>query len=160
MACKECGGGNIWEDLGNDLCRSCNEKNLRAIRLQKEEEELQRAIDTGFFSDLSSRQIDRLSQHIVLTTAFTVARREIAYEIEIISAECAFGMNLFKDLFTAVRDVVGGRSKAAQNIMRVSEGPFPKNYGFYECLRLNSLELPSEVKGHVGRSVIAKDTTF
>ena len=31
---------------------------------------------------------------------------------------------------------------------------------FYECLRLNSLELPSEVKGHVGRSVIAKDTTF
>jgi len=79
MACKECGGGNIWEDLGNDLCRSCNEKNLRAIRLQKEEEELQRAIDTGFFSDLSSRQIDRLSQHIVLTTAFTVARREIAY---------------------------------------------------------------------------------
>ena len=94
MACKECGGGNIWETIEyGGLCRSCNEtpkKNLLAIRLQKEEErlqkeeeELQRAIDTGNFSDLNSRQIDRLSQHIVLTTAFTVARSEIAYEIDL-----------------------------------------------------------------------------
>ena len=84
MACKECGGGYFWETIEyGGLCKSCDEKNLLAIRLQKEEEELQRAIDTGNFSDLNSSQIDRLSQHIVLTTAFTVARSEIAYEIDL-----------------------------------------------------------------------------
>ena len=37
---------------------------------------------------------------------------------EIVTAECAFGMNIFKDLFAGVRDVVGGRSKAVQETMR------------------------------------------
>ena len=37
-----------------------------------------------------------------------------------IAAECAFGMNIFKDLFAAVRDVVGGRSEAVQKTMRDS----------------------------------------
>lgn len=31
-----------------------------------------------------------------------------------------FGMNLFKDLFTGVRDIVGGRSEAVQKTMRDS----------------------------------------
>ena len=127
MACKECGGGTFFSTgkaISFGLCDSCYDMTVRLQKkekkLQAEELILQRAIDTGNYSHLTSKQIDRLTQHIVLTTAFTVARKEIAYEIEIISAECAFGMNLFKDLFTAVRDVVGGRSKAAQDMMRDS----------------------------------------
>lgn len=34
------------------------------------------------------------------------------------TAECAFGMNIFKDLFAGVRNIVGGRSKAVQDTMR------------------------------------------
>ena len=34
------------------------------------------------------------------------------------TAECAFGMNIFKDLFASVRDIVGGRSRAVQNTLR------------------------------------------
>ena len=37
-----------------------------------------------------------------------------------ITAECAFGMNIFKDLFAAVRDIVGGRSEAVQKTLRDS----------------------------------------
>jgi uncharacterized protein YbjQ (UPF0145 family) len=44
----------------------------------------------------------------------------ITKRIEIVTAECAFGMNIFKDLFAGVRDFVGGRSQAVQNTLRDS----------------------------------------
>lgn len=44
----------------------------------------------------------------------------IAQRIEIVTAECAFGMNIFKDLFAGVRDIVGGRSEAVQSTLRDS----------------------------------------
>jgi uncharacterized protein YbjQ (UPF0145 family) len=56
---------------------------------------------------------------IMLTTE-TAPKLNITKRIEIVTAECAFGMNLFKDLFAGVRDIVGGRSKAVQQTMRDS----------------------------------------
>ena len=44
----------------------------------------------------------------------------ITKRIEVVPAECAFGMNIFKDLFADVRDIVGGRSEAVQKTMRDS----------------------------------------
>ncbi len=35
-----------------------------------------------------------------------------------ITAECVYGMNIFKDLFSGVRDIFGGRSGAVQNTLR------------------------------------------
>ncbi len=57
-------------------------------------------------------------RRITLTTAFSVANREIEREIEIVSAECAFGMNIFRDFFAGMTDIFGGRSKATQNVLR------------------------------------------
>jgi uncharacterized protein YbjQ (UPF0145 family) len=54
---------------------------------------------------------------IMLTTE-TAPNLNITKRIEIVTAECAFGMNMFKDLFAGVRDIVGGRSKAVQETMR------------------------------------------
>jgi uncharacterized protein YbjQ (UPF0145 family) len=56
---------------------------------------------------------------IMLTTE-TAPNLNITKRIEIVTAECAFGMNMFKDLFAGVRNVVGGRSKAVQQTMRDS----------------------------------------
>jgi uncharacterized protein YbjQ (UPF0145 family) len=56
---------------------------------------------------------------IVLTTE-TAPNLNITKRIEIVTAECAFGMNIFKDLFAGVRDIVGGRSEAVQKTMRDS----------------------------------------
>ena len=56
---------------------------------------------------------------IVLTTE-TSPNLKIIKRIEIVTAECAFGMNIFKDLFAGVRDIVGGRSEAVQKTMRDS----------------------------------------
>ena len=51
-----------------------------------------------------------MSQRIVLTTTASVPNREIKEVMDIVSAEVAAGMNIFKDMFSAVRDVVGGRA--------------------------------------------------
>jgi len=56
---------------------------------------------------------------IILTTE-TAPNLNITKRIEIVTAECAFGMNIFKDLFAGVRDIVGGRSEAVQKTMRDS----------------------------------------
>jgi uncharacterized protein YbjQ (UPF0145 family) len=56
---------------------------------------------------------------IMLTTE-TAPNLNITKRIEVVTAECAFGMNIFKDLFAGVRDIVGGRSKAVQKTMRDS----------------------------------------
>ena len=53
-----------------------------------------------------------------LTTTPTVPNREIDAVIEVVSAECAYGMNLFKDFFTAITNTVGGRSGSIQNTLR------------------------------------------
>jgi uncharacterized protein YbjQ (UPF0145 family) len=64
-------------------------------------------------------QTEAAIEAIVLTTE-TAPNLNITKRIEIVTAECAFGMNIFKDLFAGVRNVVGGRSEAVQKTMRDS----------------------------------------
>jgi uncharacterized protein YbjQ (UPF0145 family) len=54
----------------------------------------------------------------VLLTTETAPNLNITKRIEIVTAEVAYGMNIFKDLFAGVRDIVGGRSEAVQKTMR------------------------------------------
>lgn len=56
----------------------------------------------------------------ILLTTETAPNLKITKRIEIVTAECAFGMNMFKDLFAGVRNIVGGRSEAVQKTMRDS----------------------------------------
>jgi uncharacterized protein YbjQ (UPF0145 family) len=64
-------------------------------------------------------EINSAIEAIMLTTE-TAPNLNITKRIEIVTAECAFGMNIFKDLFAGMRDIVGGRSKAVQNTLRDS----------------------------------------
>jgi len=68
-------------------------------------------------SSVGSQRIDEIDA-IVLTTESYPEGMKITKRIEIVTAECAFGMNMFKDLFAGVRNIVGGRSEAVQKTMR------------------------------------------
>jgi uncharacterized protein YbjQ (UPF0145 family) len=57
-------------------------------------------------------------KEIVLTTAYSVIGRRMVKEVEIVTAECVFGSNIFRDLFSLARDFVGGRAQGQQNILR------------------------------------------
>ena len=90
-----------WSKYG--FCDECLEGGeAKRERLQKQEDE-----------ELLEQQIDT-----ILLTTETATNLNITKRIEIVTAECAFGMNIFKDLFAGVRDIVGGRSEAVQKTMR------------------------------------------
>ena len=57
-------------------------------------------------------------QNIKLTTAFSFANYSIEDEIGIVTAECVFGMNIFRDFFAGMSDFFGGRSEASQKVLR------------------------------------------
>lgn len=59
----------------------------------------------------------RAADEIILTTSHEVAGQCIDKEIDLITAQCAYGMNVFKDFMAGVRDFVGGRSKAVENVL-------------------------------------------
>ena len=62
-----------------------------------------------------------MSQRIVLTTTATVTNKEIKEVVDIVSAEVAVGMNIFKDMFSAVRDVVGGAQALFRTRLEICE---------------------------------------
>ncbi|MDC1446312.1 YbjQ family protein [Amylibacter sp.] len=72
---------------------------------------------------LKEKQIDfeeKVAIDAIMLTTEAAPNINITKRIEIVTAECAFGMNIFKGLVAGVRDIVGGRSKAVQKTMRDS----------------------------------------
>ncbi len=59
-----------------------------------------------------------MSQEIILTTEPAMEGYRVTERLGVITAECVFGMNLFRDMFASVRDIFGGRSKASQKVLR------------------------------------------
>jgi len=59
---------------------------------------------------------------MLFTTTPTIAGEEIEKALGMVSADCAYGMNVFRDIFASVRDFVGGRSKATEKVLRDAKG--------------------------------------
>lgn len=55
---------------------------------------------------------------MLTTTTSTLQGREITDYKGIVTGEAILGANIFRDLFASVRDVVGGRSGAYENVLR------------------------------------------
>ena len=58
------------------------------------------------------------SGRVILTTENNPQDLLVAERLEIITAECVFGMNIIRDFFADVRNIVGGRSGASQKVLR------------------------------------------
>lgn len=77
-------------------------------------------------SDDRSEEIDskstasRRNQEIaaILVTTETHSNLNILERFDIVSAECALGINAVRDFFVGVRNIVGGRSSVVQDAMR------------------------------------------
>lgn len=94
------------------------EKNALEEKNKKEKQALENAMKSGEWDGVSDEVKDAASANIILTTSMFVSCRDIDYELDVITYECAYGMNIFRDLFASVRDIVGGRSKAVETVLR------------------------------------------
>ncbi|HET9699916.1 MAG TPA: heavy metal-binding domain-containing protein [Burkholderiales bacterium] len=54
---------------------------------------------------------------MLVTTTHNVEGRRITQYLGIVSGEAVVGANMFRDLFAKVRDIVGGRSGAYENVL-------------------------------------------
>ena len=100
--CKECGAKD-------EFCNT-HEGNARLLLLCDAKEKIPKRQKNERARDYEA----------IYSTTETAPNLNITKRIEIVTAECAFGMNIFKDLFAGVRDIVGGRSEAVQKTMRDS----------------------------------------
>jgi uncharacterized protein YbjQ (UPF0145 family) len=109
--CEACGKKLGFFDNGTKgRCSDCTAAAVQALMDEDESDEVKAE---RLKEETRSREIDG----IILTTE-TAPNLNITKRIEIVTAECAFGMNIFKDLFAGIRDIVGGRSEAVQKTMR------------------------------------------
>ncbi len=84
----------------------------------KSDEKIQELIDNKQYDELPTEVIDELAKDLIVTTEFSMPEYTVTNRIEVITAECVFGMNLFKDMFAGIRDILGGRSASSQKVLR------------------------------------------
>lgn len=89
----------------------------------------------------------RRCNEMIVTTAPTVEGWRVTRQLGVITAECVFGMNIFRDFFAAIRDVTGGRSESTQKILRDARET---------CLR----ELKQEAMTRGANAIIAVDLDY
>ena len=103
--------------MPNGRCYKCHGAHLRTALKTPEAESIAKHELRTYDSNSLTR---RACVDAILLTTETAPNLNITRRIEIVTAECAFGMHIFKDLFAGVRNVVGGRSEAVQKTMRDS----------------------------------------
>ncbi len=57
---------------------------------------------------------------IPVTTTPSIDGYRVEKILDVVSSECVFGINLFKDVLSGVRDLVGGRSSVSQEALRAA----------------------------------------
>ncbi|QBX36115.1 YbjQ family protein [Paracoccus liaowanqingii] len=100
----------------NGRCADCNNRYFAQRKLEGTHGKDEAAIIAAEQKASDEQDAKAIAAVVLTTEAATdliVTRR-----IDIVTAECAFGMNAFKDLFAGVRNIVGGRSEAVQSTMR------------------------------------------
>lgn len=135
IECK-CGALNHLEDTACWKCktpiteeqraevRQANIEEHRAdeaARLQADaatRESVNKARASGDWTGIPDHVIRDEAGKIIATTSFLVAGRVVVREIDIVTAECVYGMNLVKDIFAGARDVFGGRSAVTEDALR------------------------------------------
>lgn len=110
--CKQCEEKIRWLEGGEDgLCPECRKQKIAATN-----DKLPASADRTE-QDEEEQRISRLAQCMLVTTE-TASDLHIDERLDVVTAECVFGLNLFKDIFSSARDVFGGRSVTTQNSLR------------------------------------------
>ena len=84
----------------------------------KSEEKIQELIDNKQYDELPTEVIDQIAGDIIVTTEPVMNEYRVVERMEVITAECVFGMNLFRDFFASITDILGGRSSSSQKVLR------------------------------------------
>ena len=124
VVCPKCAHTRQPGDAGPDYeCPKCGIVYAKFSQVADMKNRIFRARSSGDWAGIPRDQIPPefhalAASKLPMTTTHLLPSAEITRTVDVISAECAYGMNVFKDLFTGITDVVGGRSATTQNTLR------------------------------------------
>jgi uncharacterized protein YbjQ (UPF0145 family) len=132
IVCPKCQYVRQPHDTAPDYeCPKCGVIYAKAIPVDNEvikekeaiKEKIKQAQISGDWGDVPPKYVPPERAHgfiqaIPVATIPNSPGRETDAIMGIVSAECAYGMNVFKDFFAGVSDAVGGRSATTQNAQR------------------------------------------
>ena len=151
--CPKCQYTRQPHDTAPDYeCPSCGVVYAKYNAAAELKERIQKAQSSGNWSGIPQQYIPRqvLGQVIAsmpVSTTAAIPGREVVAALDVVSAECAYGMNILKDFFTGVTDKVGGRSGSTQGILR-------------DARRTAMLELRAEAFRLGGDAVVGVDLDY
>lgn len=93
--CKGCGKVFSVMEMKDGYCKNCLTDEMIA---HSEEKEIR----------IQKLQSNRNELNKIIVTTETSINLEIERRIDLISSECIYGINIVKDLFSGIRDIVGG----------------------------------------------------
>lgn len=114
IACRHCGKILACEDgLIQDRDAQLQYREEFRVRLLKAREE-------NDYSAITPVEISQIAAHITLTTESSVVDRQIQCVLEVISAECCYGVRVFDQIVSggSAGRAFRGRSKEAQDTLR------------------------------------------
>ena len=113
--CKICGKEfDAWNRHPDKIwCNNCLKDGDKKTEEIKAEKEAAKAKQTQELEEINLK-----IQNIKLTTTPEYPNKEITEVMGIVTSECVYGMNIFRDVFAAFTDTFGGRSKASQKVLR------------------------------------------
>lgn len=108
--CTSCERDVSFGDLKGGICRDCREK-AEAGRMASAIKEIE-AVPTP--EELNDPRFLAL----IVSTTNEIPNRQIDGIIDIVGAEAAIGLNIFKDIAANFRDFFGGRSRTVQIVVK------------------------------------------
>jgi len=81
-------------------------------------QEFKKAITEKRFSSVPEGLLKSYaSDNVLMTTSQSFHTVKILSEFSVVTADCVYGMNIFRDVFASVRNLVGGRSGAVEKLL-------------------------------------------
>ncbi|MES2435098.1 MAG: YbjQ family protein [Pseudomonadota bacterium] len=103
--CRQCNKQLSFVERLSGICGDCLEVNHRA------------SLASGK-ADLTDQLTNAEAAAAIILTTESSPNLDISERLEIITAECVLGMNIFKDIGSSLRDLVGGRNEAYQKALK------------------------------------------
>ncbi len=105
---------------------------------------------------------DEMPDGMIVTTTHSIDGRPVQRYCGVVTGEVIVGANLFRDLFASVRDIVGGRSGAYEQVLgRAREEALSELRGRAASLGANAvigIDLDYEVIGSSGSMLMVSAT--
>ena len=119
--CNHLNAGATGEPL--DTCPACGLIYSRYDEAAAMRDRVARARSTGNWTGIPRKHIPPNELHLassrlIATTTPMVPGFTTSEILDVVSAECAYGMNILKDFFAGITDVIGGRSGSTQRVLR------------------------------------------